>query len=98
MRFAQESVIKRLSRKNLDKLRKRDKDLNRAIQKFELKISRICESPLDYILMLPKKVHDELIKRMREKMLFGRQDKLMSELADAKREYKKYHGLEMDDM
>ena len=60
-------------------------------------MSRIKESPLDYIVALPKGVYREYIKRTREKLLFSKQDQLMEELQEKKDNFKKYQGLDMDD-
>ena len=61
-------------------------------------MARIPIAPLDYILVLPKKVYTMLIERTREKMLFSKQESLMHELQLEKQKYKKYQGLEMDDI
>ena len=63
-----------------------------------MKIARIPIAPLDYILVLPKKVYSILIDRTREKMLFSKQDALMEELQREKAKHKKFKGLEMDDI
>ena len=55
-------------------------------------------APLDYILMLPKKVFAKMIDRTREKMLFSKQRILMDELELKKKDFKKYQGLNMDDL
>ena len=72
MRIAQEAVIKLLSKKDIEIIRGKNKELNRAIEKFEVKITRLPACPLDYIVMLPKKVYNKLIERTREKMLFSK--------------------------
>ena len=74
MRFAVESVVKSISIYKITEIRQRDKIINRAIEKFELKAAKIPIAPLDYILVLPKKVYMILIDRTREKMLFSKQD------------------------
>lgn len=61
-----------LSRDDINKIRNKNAELNKAIEKFELKVAKIPNSPLDYIMMLPKKVYAKLIDRTREKMLFGK--------------------------
>ena len=63
-----------------------------------MKTARIPIAPLDYILVLPKKVYSILIDRTREKMLFSKQDALMEELQREKAKHKKFKGLEMDDI
>ena len=98
LRFAAESVVKTLSLESLQQVRNNNKALNRAIQKFQIKISRLPVAPLDYILVLPRKVYGTLIDRTREKMLFGKQELLMESLQEKKDYYKKYQGLEMDDV
>lgn len=98
MRFATEGVVTALSMRGLNKIRQNNKKLNKRISKFELKVSKIPSAPLDYILVLPKKVNMKLIERTREKMLFGRQEALMETLTNRKRVYKKTKGLEMDDI
>lgn len=45
-----------------------------------MKMARIPIAPLDYILVLPKKVYNMMIERTREKMLFSKQESLMKEL------------------
>ena len=98
MRFATEGVVTSLSMPRLKRIRTNNKLLNKRISKFELKVSKIPSAPLDYILVLPKKVNSKLIDRTREKMLFGRQEALMKELTDRKRYHKKTKGLDMDDL
>ena len=71
-RFASESVIKSLSLETLHGIGAREKTLQKAVQKFQLKVSQIPAVPLDYILVLPDKVYKILIERTREKMLFGK--------------------------
>ena len=97
LRFAAESVVKSLSLSNIKKIRKHDNQIHKAIQKYVLKVSRIPAAPLDYILVLPKKVNAQLIDRTRERMLFDKQDELMESLQEKKDYHKKYHGLHMDD-
>ena len=63
-----------------------------------MKTARIPIAPLDYILVLPKKVYSILIDRTREKMLFSKQDILMEKLQSEKDLHKKFKGLEMDDI
>ena len=98
LRFAMESVIKELKLSDLKKIQEKNVELNKAIQRFQMKIARLPVAPLDYILALPKKVYSMLIERTREKMLFGKQDDLMKALQEQKDYYKKYRGLEMDDI
>jgi len=90
LRFATEAVIKTLNLKNLNNIQTKNSQLNKAIQRFQLKITRLPIAPLDYILALPKKVYTTLIDRTREKMLFGKQDLLMDSLQEKKDYYKKY--------
>jgi hypothetical protein len=80
LRFAAESVIKILSLARLTEIRNRDQELKNAVQKFQLKVAKLPVAPLDYILVLPKKVYTQLIEKTREKMLFGKQDQLMESL------------------
>ena len=98
LRFAAESVIKTLSFDKLDKIQKGDRELKRSIHKFKLKMAHIPDSPLDYILSLPKKVYTTLLERTREKMLYENQDDLMAALQEKKANHKKYQGYEMDDI
>ena len=98
MRFATEGVYTSLTMSRLNRIRQNNKLLNKRINKFELRVSKIPSAPLDYILVLPKKVNSKLIERTREKMLFGRQEALMKELTDRKRYHKKTKGLDMDDI
>lgn len=97
MRCATETIIKSLSFNDLKKIRKNNPKLNKIIQKFTLKVARIPASPLDYILVLPKKVYSALIDRNRERLLFDKQDMLMERLQEKKDWHKKYKGLDMDD-
>ena len=88
--------MKILDFNDLEELRKKPL-LERSIKKFEAKMSRIEPGPLDYILALPKKVYNELLKRTREKLLFDKQDVLMEKLEEEKRHFKKHQGLDMVD-
>ena len=91
MQFGSESVIKSLSINDIFTIRNSNKKIDRAINKFEIKMARIpITPPLDYILVLPKRVYTTMIERTREKMLFSKQDLLMHELQKEKAEYKKY--------
>ena len=98
MTFAVESVIKKLSFDAIEALREKNNKLDRRIGQFEMKMARIPIAPLDYILVLPKKVYNMMIERTREKMLFSKQESLMKELQIEKEKFKKYQGLEMDDV
>lgn len=80
IRFANEAVIKVLSRKNLQNLTKKHKAMEKNVRKFTFKMNRINQSPLDYIISLPKPIYRELIKRTRQKILFSKQEKLMKQL------------------
>ena len=81
MTFAVESVIKKLSIGAIKYLRDKNSKIDRIINKFEMKMARIpIIDPLDYILVLPKKVYTIMIERTREKMLFSKQGELMKEL------------------
>ena len=81
MTFAVESVIKKLSTDAIKYLRDKNSKIDRIINKFEMKMARIpIIDPLDYILVLPKKVYTIMIERTREKMLFSKQAELMKEL------------------
>ena len=91
MHFGCESVIKSLSINDIMSFRASNNKINRAINKFEIKMARIPYTPpLDYIRVLPKRVLTTLIEQTREKMLFSKQDLLMHELQKEKAEYKKY--------
>ena len=78
MRFATEGVVKMLPLDQdapngcIRSICKKHKRLNKIVQKFELKVSKMTPAPLDYILALPKKVSRKLIERTREKLLFGK--------------------------
>ena len=104
MRFATEGVVKMLPLDQdapngcIRSICKKHKRLNKIVQKFELKVSKMTPAPLDYILALPKKVSRKLIERTREKLLFGKQDQLMSSLNATKKKWRKTKGLEMDDI
>ena len=96
LRFVSDAVIKILDFDDIEELRKKAL-LEKPIKKFEIKMSRIKPGPLDYILALPKKVYNELLKRTREKLLFDKQDVLMEKLEEEKRYHKKHTGLDMVD-
>lgn len=84
--------------KAIARLQDMNNKIDRTIKKFEMKMARLPQAPLDYILVLPKKVYTMMIERTREKMLFSKQESLMKELQQEKERYKKYQGLEMDDV
>ena len=70
LRFAAESVIKTLYFDKLDRIQRKDRELRKSVHKFNLRMAHVPDSPLDYILSLPKKVYTTLLDRTREKMLF----------------------------
>ena len=47
------AIIKLLSKTNLEKLARKNAELNRALEKHELKFAKTNECPLDYILIVP---------------------------------------------
>ena len=82
MRFSGEGIVRSLSLEALHDIRHKNSALNKKLSKYELKMTRSPPSPLDYILVLPKKVYAKIIDRTREKMLFGKQEELMTELKE----------------
>lgn len=66
--------------------------------KYKLKIIKDQKAiPLDYVMALPKKITDQLIKDTRKKLLSGRQEELKQRVAELKAEYSNAKGLEMND-
>lgn len=53
--------------------------------------------PLDYVMALPKKITDQLIKDTRKKMLAGRQEELRHRVAELKSDFSSQKGLDMND-
>ena len=63
LRFGNASVLKALHKKKMDSLCEKYDQLNQIFNRYKLKIIQSGRSiPLDYVMALPKKITDQLIK------------------------------------
>ena len=53
--------------------------------------------PLDYVMALPKKITDQLIKQTRQKLLKGHAAEIQEKLGKYRNDYYHEHGLEMSE-
>ena len=98
LRFAAPSVLKVLSKEKMNVITERHPHLGTVFNKYKLKIVKDSKAiPLDYVMALPKKITDQLIKDTRKKLLSGRQDELRQRVTDLKSQYSNAKGLEMSD-
>ena len=78
LRFAVHSVLKVLSYEKMEQLNKKHPSLSKIFDKYRLKIVKDAKAiPLDYIMALPKKINDQLIKDTRKKLLTDKQDEFL---------------------
>ena len=99
LRFAAPSVLKVLSDKKMTQIAERHPSLNTIFSKYKLKIIRNQKAlPLDYVMALPKKITDQLIKDTRKKLLSERQDQFQQRLFEIKENYRREKGLEMNEV
>ena len=98
LRFAAPSVLKVLSKEKMNVITERHPHLGTVFNKYKLKIVKDSKAiPLDYVMALPKKITDQLIKDTRKKLLSGRQEELRQRVTDLKSQYSNAKGLEMSD-
>ena len=98
LRFAAPSVLKVLSKEKMNVITERHPHLGTVFNKYKLKIVKDSKAiPLDYVMALPKKITDQLIKDTRKKLLSGRQDELRQRVTDLKSQFSNAKGLEMSD-
>ena len=98
LRFAAPSVLKVLSKEKMNVITERHPHLGTVFNKYKLKIVKDSKAiPLDYVMALPKKITDQLIKDTRKKLLSGRQEELRQRVIDLKSQFSNAKGLEMSD-
>ena len=75
LRFAAPSVLKVLSKERMTAIASKHKSLDNIFNKYKLKIIKDGKNiPLDYVMALPKKITDQLIRDTRKKLVQERQD------------------------
>lgn len=95
LRFAAPSVLKVLSQDKMTQIVTKNRDLNTIFTKYKLKIIKETTSiPLDYVMTLPKKITDQLIKITRKKLLSGKQDVFQRRIEEAVAQHRREKGLE----
>ena len=95
LRFAAPSVLKVLSKEKMDQIAARNPGLNTIFTKYKLKIIKDQSAiPLDYVMTLPKKITDQLIKITRKKLLSGKQDIFQQRIEEAVAAHRREKGLE----
>lgn len=98
MRFAAPSVLKALSNDKMNFLVAKHPTLGSRFQKYRLKVvTKTTTIPLDYVMALPKKISDQLIRDTRRKLLNERQDQFVRRVRERKEQHLSEKGLEMSD-
>ena len=96
LRFAVPSVLKVLSKEKMNQIVEKHPQLGRIFNTYKLKIIKESKAvPLDYVMALPKKINDQLIKDTRKKLLSNCQDEFTQRLSAAKQDHFSQRGLEM---
>ena len=73
LRFAAPSVLKVLSQQKMNSICEKHPQLASIFNKYKLKVIKDNQSvPLDYVMALPRKISDQLIKITRKKLLSTR--------------------------
>lgn len=73
LRFAMPSVLKVLSKERMSAIALKYKSLDNIFNKYKLKIIKDNKTiPLDYVMALPKKIRDQLIRDTRAKLIATR--------------------------
>ena len=73
LRFAAPSVLKVLTKDKMNHIIEKHTTLGKVFNTYKLKIIKDSKAiPLDYVMALPKKITDQLIKDTRKKLLSGR--------------------------
>lgn len=98
LRFAAPSVLKVLTKEKMTMIVEKHPKLGTDFNKYKLKIVKDSKAiPLDYVMALPKKITDQLIKDTRKKLLKGRQEELRQKVSELKGQFSQQKGLEMPD-
>lgn len=60
-------------------------------------VTKNTKIPLDYVMALPKKISDQLIRDTRRKLISERQDHFNRRLKELKDNFQREKGLEMNE-
>ena len=95
LRFAAPSVLKVLSQEKMNQIVARHPSLGTVFTKYKLKIVKESQTiPLDYVMTLPKKITDQLIKITRKKLLSSKQDLFQQRFEEAVAAHRREKGLD----
>ena len=98
LRFANPSVLKVLTKKKMEQICEKHQSLGKAFNKYKFGIIKRNKAiPLDYVMALPKKITDQLIKDTRKKLLGSQDQQIESRLTQAREQYMSEKGLDMPD-
>lgn len=98
LRFAAPSVLKVLSKEKMASIIEKHPPLGLIFNKYKLKIVKESKAiPLDYVMALPKKITDQLIKQTRQKLLKGHAAEIQERLEKYRNDFYRDNGLEMSD-
>ena len=98
LRFAAPSVLKVLSKEKMTSIIEKHPQLGLIFNKYKLKIVKESKAiPLDYVMALPKKITDQLIKQTRQKLLKGHAAEIQERLEKYRNDFYRDNGLEMPD-
>lgn len=96
LRFAAPSVLKVLSKQQMNYIVEKHPSLGQIFSKYKLRIIKDSQAiPLDYVMALPKKITDQLIKETRKKLLSDKQEEFTLRLNEIQNNYRREKGVEM---
>jgi len=77
LRFATQSVLQELPYETIDELNSKYENMNKIFQKYKLEIVRKgIPIPLDYIMVLPKRVNKNIHKEVRNTLINEKKEEL----------------------
>ena len=98
LRFAAPSVLKVLSKDRMNQIAAKHPDLGNIFSRYKLRIIKDGKIiPLDYVMSLPKKITDQLIKDTRKKMISEVQDEFQSRLYEMKENFRRERNIEINE-
>lgn len=98
LRFAAPSVLKVLSKDRMNQIASKHPELGNIFSRYKLRIIKDGKIiPLDYVMSLPKKITDQLIKDTRKKMISEVQDEFQSRLYEMKENFRRERNIEINE-
>jgi len=98
LRVATPSVLKVLSKDKINSILEKNQQLSNIFNKYKLKIVKESSTkpvPLDYIMALPKKITDPILKQTRKKLMQTKIDEINERTNTILQNLKDSKGVEM---